>query len=219
MGIKKKIYCISDMHGCIKDLSVPECDILLIAGDVSCYGRNIYKDGNWLALHFESWLQKQPAKHIIMIPGNHDVIFDLALWTVPKLSCHVLIDELIEIKGLKIYGSPWSLTFCDWAFNLQEKKLNLVWQKIPRGLDILLVHSPPYDILDSTQNPKYLSEHIGSKSLRKRIEEILPKYVVFGHNHGQPGVIKKDGITYINATVLDDSRTGKIVNPPVLIEV
>lgn len=220
MGIKKKkIVAISDMHGCIKDLSVPECDILLIAGDISCCGKDIYRDSNWLASHFESWLQKQPAKHIVMTPGNHDVIFDVALRTVPKLSCHILIDKLIEIDSIKIYGSPWTLMFFNWGFNHPEKQLGLIWQKIPEGLDILLVHSPPYGILDVTQNPKYLSEHIGSKSLRKRIKEVRPKYVVFGHNHGQPGTFKEDGITYINATVLDDSRTGKIVNPPVLIEV
>lgn len=218
MGIKKKIYCIADTHGCQDKIDIPECDILLIAGDVSKYGREIYKDGNWLALHFNQWLQKQPAKHIVMIPGNHDVIFDYAPRTVPKLDCHILIDRMIELEGIKIYGSPWSVKFLDWGFNLTEPKLDLVWRRIPKGLDFLLVHSPPHGILDLTQNPKYPFKRIGSRSLADRIKKVCPKHVVFGHNHGQPGIVEKDGITFINATVLDDSRTGEIVNSPILVE-
>lgn len=218
MGIKN-IVCISDMHGQIKGLTVPECDLLLIAGDVSNCGKRIYEDANWLALHFNQWLKQQPAKHIVMVPGNHDVIFDYALSTVPKLDCHILIDKLVEIEGLKIYGSPWSKDFYNWGFNLPEKKLKLAWDKIPEGIDILLVHSPPYGIFDMTQNLRYEKKRIGSPSLLKKIKEIRPKYVVFGHNHGQPGVVEKDGIVFINATVLDDSRTGEIVNPPTVIEV
>jgi len=218
MGIKEKIiYCISDVHGCFEDLSIPECDILLIAGDVSKYGKNIYKDSNWLSLYFNRWLKEQPAKHIVMTPGNHDVIFDYALKTVPKLNCHVLIDEMIEIEGIKIYGSPWSLEFYNWGFNLSEEKLSLVWDKIPEGLDFLLLHGPPFGIMDMTCNPGYPSKRIGSKSLIKKIKEVRPKYVVFGHNHGEPGVIEEDGIVFINATLANDYYD--IVNPPTLIEI
>ena len=216
MGIKK-IIAISDMHGKINGLTVPKCDLLLIAGDVGRFGKRIYEDSNWLAKHFSQWLRQQPAKHIVMTPGNHDVIFDYALKTVPKLDCHVLIDELVEIEGLKIYGSPWSLEFCNWGFNLSEEKLKLVWDKIPEDIDILLVHSPPFGIMDMTQNPRYGYKRIGSPSLVKKIKEIRPKYVVFGHNHGQPGVVEEDGIVFINATLLNDYY--ERVNPPIVIEV
>ena len=201
----------------IKGLTVPKCDLLLIAGDVSRHGKRIHQDANWLASHFSKWLQEQPAKHIVMTPGNHDVVFDYALKTVPKLDCKVLIDELVEIEGLKIYGSPWSLEFYNWGFNLSEEKLKLVWDNIPEGIDILLIHSPPYGIFDMTQNPRYESKRIGSPSLLKRIEEVRPKNVIFGHNHGEPGVVEKDGITYVNATLLNDYY--ERVNPPTIIEV
>ena len=212
-----KWVAISDIHGGVKGFTVPKCDLLLIAGDVGRHGKDIFSDGNWLASRFNPWLEQQPAKHIVMTPGNHDVVFERALQSVPKLSCHVLIDKLIEIDGLKIYGSPWSLEFYDWGFNLSEEKLKLVWDKIPGGIDILLVHSPPYGILDMTQNPRYESKHIGSKSLLKKIKEIRPKYVVFGHNHGEPGSIEKDGTIFINATLLNDYY--ERVNPPTIIEV
>ncbi len=216
MGIKN-IIAISDLHGLIKGYTSPKCDLLLIAGDVGRHGKDIYKDANWLAYNFNPWLRQQPAKHIVMIPGNHDVVFDEALSIVPKLDCHVLIDEMVEIEGLKIYGSPWSLEFYNWGFNLSEEKLAMVWEKIPEGLDILLVHSPPYGIMDMTQNLKYEQKRIGSPSLLKKIKEVRPKYVIFGHNHGQPGMIEKDGIVFINATLLNDYY--ERVNPPTIIEI
>ena len=138
---------------------------------------------------------------------------------IPKINCHVLIDELVEIEGIKIYGSPWTIEFYDWAFNLKEENLQMVWGQIPDDIDILLVHSPPYCIFDMTNAPGYPRKRIGSKSLKKRIEEVRPKYVVFGHNHGEVGIKEEKGITYINASVLDDMRTGEIVNPPTLIEI
>lgn len=216
MGIKK-IVCISDLHGQIKGYTVPKCDFLLIAGDIGRHGKSIYKDANWLAYDLNPWLKQQPAKHIVMTPGNHDVVFDYALSTVPKLDCRVLIDKLIEIDGLKIYGSPWTREFYNWGFNLPEEKLKLVWDKIPEGIDILLVHSPPYGIFDMTQNLRYEQKMIGSKSLLKKIKEIRPKYVVFGHNHGRPGIVEEDGIVFINATLLNDYY--ERVNPPIVIEV
>lgn len=214
-----KIAVTSDIHGQIKNLSIPECDILLIAGDIGNHGKQIYKDSNWLAYDFNPWLNEQPAKHIVMTPGNHDVVFDYAPSLVPELDCHVLIDEMIEIEGIKIYGSPWSREFYNWGFNLSEEKLKLVWDKIPEGLDFLLIHSPPYGIMDMTQHPRYPSRRIGSPSLLEKIKEVRPKYVIFGHNHGQPGTVVEDGITFINATMLDDSLTGMVANPPTIIEV
>ena len=217
MGLEDKIiYCVSDIHGKVDKIDIPECDILLIAGDIGRHGRQIYKDANWLEYNFNPWLKKQPAKHIVMTPGNHDIVFQDARSLVPKFDCHLLIDEMVEIDGIKIYGSPWSLEFYDWGFNLSEEKLKLVWDKIPEDIDILLVHSPPFGILDMTHHPGYPAKRIGSRSLTDRIKKIRPKYVVFGHNHGEPGVIKRDGVTYINATLLDDSYM--VVNSPTLIK-
>ena len=42
-------------------------------------------------------------------------------------NCIYLQDSLVEIYGLKIYGTPWQPEFCNWAFNLprgQVKKIS-----------------------------------------------------------------------------------------------
>jgi Icc-related predicted phosphoesterase len=117
---------------------------------------------------------------------------------------------------LKIYGTPVQPPFCDWAFNRGEEQIQKYWDNIPKGLDILLLHCPPYGILDSTHHPKYTSEHIGSKSLLKRIKEVKPKLVVFGHNHGEHGVVEEDGIKYVNASLVDELY--KMTRKPIIIE-
>lgn len=212
-----KIVCISDIHGHIDNLIIPKCDILLIGGDVSKYGRDIHRDANWFNFEFNNWLSKQPAKNIVMTPGNHDIIFDKSPSLISDLKCEILIDKMIDIDGLKIYGSPWSITFYNWGFNLDEDKLELVWEKIPKEVDILLLHCPPYGIMDYTKHPRYPSRRIGSKSLLKKINEVHPKLVIFGHNHGQPGSIEQNGITFINASIVDDLN--KEVNNPIILEI
>lgn len=98
--------------------------------------------------------------------------------TNAKIEC--IEDYLVFYSGLKIYGTPVQLPFNNWAFNREEAQIQKYWDNIPEGLDILLIHSPPYGILDETHHPKYTSEHIGSKSLLRGIKEVRPKLVVFG---------------------------------------
>ena len=71
--------------------------------------------------------------------------------------------------------------------------------------------------MDETHHPNFESEHIGSKSLARRIKKVRPKYVVFGHNHGEHGIVVEDGITYINASVLDEKYYRS--KEPIVIEI
>ena len=43
-----------------------------------------------------------------------------------------------------------------------------------------------------------INRHIGCKILKKRIETIKPKLVIFGHVHEAAGIYLKNGVTYIN---------------------
>ena len=219
------VCCISDMHGNLK-FDVPKSDLLLIAGDI-CPAthdpfESSYTQKDWLENKFNPWLSEQPIKQCVMIAGNHDWIWETHPRLVPwmNFNCCYVEDEIAimtSLHGLKIYGTPVQLPFCEWAFNREERNIQRYWNNIPEGLDILLLHSPPYGILDETHHPKYTSEHIGSKSLLKRIEEVRPKLVVFGHNHGEHGVVERDGIKYINASLVDEEY--KMVREPIVIEI
>ncbi len=219
---KIKVVCISDMHGNLS-FNVPEADLLLIAGDLcpayhdiglSC---NLQED--WLNSHFRFWLLEQPVKECVAIAGNHDWIWEKAIHRVPKMNTnfHYIEDETIEIFGKKIYGSPVQLPFMEWAFNREEKHIQRYWNNIPKDLDILLLHSPPYGIMDETHHPGYEPEHMGCPSLAKRIKKVRPKYVVFGHNHGEHGIVIEGDITYINASLLDEKYNRN--KEPIVIEI
>jgi len=211
------------MHGQLK-FQVDPCDLLLIAGDL-CPARHdklisIPEQYYWLENNFYPWLAEQPVKECVFIFGNHDWIGDYKPLDIPELpeNCHYLEDSEIEILGKRIYGTPVQLPFCDWAFNRREGIIQLHWDKIPEGLDILLLHSPPYDIFDMTGGSSgYDSQHIGSESLKKKIDKVRPKIAVFGHNHGEHGMKEIDGITYINASLLDESY--KMTREPIYLDV
>ena len=217
-----RIVAISDMHGNLK-FDVPEADLLLIAGDICPAthdaSESSYMQKDWIYNKFNPWLAGQPIKQCVMVVGNHDWMWEhLPRHLLPWLAfncCHIE-DEMAIMTSLndplKIYGTPVSLPFCDWAFNREEAQIQKYWDNIPEGLDILLLHSPPYGILDKTNH----SEHIGSKSLLKRIKEVRPKLVVFGHNHNEHGVVEMDGIKYVNASLVDESY--KMTREPIVVE-
>ena len=212
-----KIIAISDAHYNI-NFSVPKADLMLIAGDMEPAFHNPYLSinlqSNWLNGEFRYWLVEQPVKEIIFVAGNHSHIFEVSKRDVPKMNknFHYLEDSFIEIFGLKIYGTPHQLNFNNWAFNLSEEELSRKWELIPDDVDILLCHSPPYGIMDKTSD----NINIGSKSLLKRIEKIKPKYIVYGHNHAEYGIIEKNGIKYINCFLLNEDY--KMVRKPIELE-
>ncbi len=216
------VTAISDLHGQL-NFTVPEADLLLIAGDLCpAYhdsGTSIRLQENWLNSEFRFWLLEQPVKECVFISGNHDWIWEVAPKRVPLLNdnFHYLEDRGIEILGLKIYGTPVQPLFNNWAFNRKEEKLQKHWDNIPKGLDILLTHCPPYGILDKTHHPEYEPEHIGSKSLLKKIEKVRPTYSVYGHNHSEHGTKEIDGITYINASMVDERYN--LTREPIILEI
>lgn len=216
-----KVVCISDMHGQL-DFKVPEADLLLIAGDLCPayreYWRSLSMQEVWLDNDFREWLEEQPVKECVAVSGNHDWIWEKAPKRVIALNdnFHYIEDESIEMLGLKIYGTPVQPEFCNWAFNKTEDQIKKHWDNIPEGLDILLLHCPPYGILDMTSHKKFEPVHIGCKHLAKRIKEVAPKVIVFGHNHGEHGIVEEDGIKYINASLIDDEY--KMVIKPIIIE-
>lgn len=219
MGVK--IVCIADMHSKL-NFKVPECDLLLIAGDMEpAYYSDTMSVGlqsTWLNMEFRYWLGDQPVKECVAIAGNHSWIWQVAKNRVPKLNAnfHYIEDETIEMFGLKIHGTPVTCIFNDWAFNRSEEVLQRHWDNIPDDTDILLCHSPIFGIMDKVERYN-LQKHIGSKSLKRRIREIKPKMVIFGHAHGEYGVVDKFGIKFINCSLVNEDYD--LVREPIIVEV
>src|SRR3954464_4611618 len=160
-----KILALSDLHGYLPD--IPPCDLLILAGDYSPGA----KDRDWLMGPFTTWLRKLPAKEIVGTAGNHDWEFQRAPEAYRGLPWHYLQDSGIELFGLKLYGSPWTGQFFNWAFMKEDEDLGPIWDKIPPGVDILITHGPPKGILDHNA----LSFKCGSQTLWDKVRQIQPR--------------------------------------------
>ncbi len=209
-----KFCAISDLHGNLP--TIPECDALLIAGDICPSNRaNSTKQANdqidWLNSTFRRWLAEVSVP-VFAIAGNHDWCFQLKPHEIPELPWTYLQDSGTEFEGFKIYGTPWTNLYYDWAFMREEKDLKKYWRGIPNDTDILITHGPPKYFGDLVDR----GELVGSMSLLERVIEVNPKLVVFGHIHEGRGSWDHFGIKIANVT-----HVNKSMNPvyePWLVE-
>lgn len=197
------IAAISDQHGLLPE--IPECDLLLIAGDITpTRNHEPVFQAAWLDGEFRRWLEGVPARQIVYIAGNHDFIFQEKPALVPRdLPAIYLEDSSFTWEGLKIWGSPWQPIFFDWAFNLDEVSLRRKWDLIPDDTDILLLHGPPHGYGDGVPERGGI-RRTGSPSLLKKIEQVKPRLVVFGHIHEGRGEWRLGDTVLANVTVVDE---------------
>lgn len=222
-----KIVALSDTHTLQGRVPMPEgqFDFLIHAGDLGNVGkvREYEKIGQW----FRDL--KHQYKYQIIVPGNHD-------WGLMKSGGYFeecrkhfdddvifLVDQAIELEGIKFYGCPWMPQFYDWAFMLPEDALPPIYAKIPDDTEVLITHAPPHGILDHmTRDIRFGDRHIyercGSPALYERVKQ-LPKlkHHIFGHIHFGAGIEKIDDVTFHNVAALDENYRYK--NAPQIIEI
>lgn len=204
-----RIVCLSDTHGFHGRLRVPEGDLLVHAGDFSMAGR---PDEIQL---FDRWLGTLPHAHKVVVAGNHDFLFERDPLQARALlgNAIYLQDGLLELGGLRIWGSPWQPWFFDWAFNLARgPELAAKWALIPDGIDVLVTHGPPAEILDRTAS----NEEVGCHDLSLALQRVRPRLHVFGHIHEGYGRVERDGTTYVNASNCD--LRYRPVQPPIVVD-
>lgn len=206
-----KIIVISDTHGEHDELIIPECDVLIHCGDMTSLGKehSVREFMNWFS-------NLNQAKHKIVIAGNHDFFFErkgkYARNLVP-LNVIYLENKMVEIEGIKFYGTPVTPPFHNWAFNVPENELIKYWNDIPTDIDVLITHGPPKGILDVSPWGKV---HTGSQNLYDQVvNRIKPKFHCFGHIHDCYGMLEIDGITFINASNLNEEY--EVANKPIEI--
>lgn len=206
-----KILFLSDSHGWHWDIDIPlGIDMLIFSGDCSNY-KDPYRNEAEV-LDFIDWIEKVDIKHKIWIAGNHCTSIEKKL-VRPKELCKTSIyleHEMVEIEGLKIFGSPYTKAFGDWAFNVKPEKLFKLWESVPE-CDILITHGPPLGILDLSYNRQNELEFCGDKSLLKHIPRINPLINCFGHIHNNSNIQNTgtrvlEGLrtTFINSALVKD---------------
>lgn len=173
-------------------VKVPPGDLLVHAGDHS-------RTGSVEEVRASAdWLRAQPHPHKVVLAGNHDFCLE-----VPGLGAEIfagmsyLQDQIAEIHGLRIYGSPWTPEFGRWAFQRARGTESAeVWDRIPEGVDMLVTHGPPAGIGDLTVRDQLA----GCEELRRRVREIRPALHLFGHIHEGYGLVRHGETLFVNAS-------------------
>jgi Icc-related predicted phosphoesterase len=217
-----KVVCLSDTHNRHGQLTVPDGDLLLHAGDATMKGteREIAA--------FDEWLGSLPHRDKVLIAGNHDFLFQTDPRKARRLITNAvyLEDSGVNVSGLAIWGSPWQPWFFDWAFNLRRgEALREKWDLIPEGTAILVTHGPPRGLLDRVGKPAALvvgaamgqGSHVGCEELLLAVERLKPRFHVFGHIHEGYGREERGGTTFLNACSCDEGY--RPVNPALVFEI
>jgi Icc-related predicted phosphoesterase len=141
---------------------------------------------------------------VVGIAGNHDWFAVDHPGLVRALPWTYLQDSGVELEGLRIWGSPWTLPFRDWAFMMGEEGLAGMCALVPNDTEILLTHGPPFGLADKTRD----GVHAGSKSLAIRVGELPDLQLhVFGHVHeggGMWGTYDERGM-WANVAILTEN--------------
>ena len=188
-----KIFAISDTHGNLEGLDPSGSDVVVLAGDLAPLRgwneRALLDQVRWMNTAFRDWCGRCPKTAFRMIPGNHDlfaVYDDLRSAVRLPENAKLLIDELDEVNGLRIYGTPW-VPFINGRWAFEENVSGLLGRKFaanPDGVDILLTHTPPripHKKVDVSIDRK--SPHFGSIELLESVKTCHPHYALCGHIH------------------------------------
>ncbi len=108
--MSKKLVLCSETHEMHSRIIWPEGDILVHAGDFTMVGRPEKIE------EFGKWLCDSPFDAVIIIAGNHDILFQKEPEKARKIlskhdKIHYLEDGGSKIYGTSFYGSPWQPEF------------------------------------------------------------------------------------------------------------
>ena len=221
-----RLVLVSDTHTKHEMLDLPKGDVLIHAGD--CTNNGTRKE----IAEFDAWLATLDFKHKILVPGNHDTALDpkasersnrLEDQKVAEvLNAIILRAEMVEVMGLKIFGLPHTIDPFNkvwWAYRADnEEEMKEIASKIPSGLDILVSHSPPWQVGDTSRRGK----HCGSKGLAEVVLETKvepPKLWVFGHVHECGGqAYRGHGIKTTMVNAASYSRLSESLRSPLVVD-
>ena len=203
-----RIVCISDTHELHRELSLPDGDLLIHAGDFTFFNHAS-------KIHdFNDWLGELPHRHKVVIPGNHDRIFrDDHGFREMITNAVLLINEGVTVCGLKIWGSPVTCDDDAYGYTKRDERARL-YASIPADTDIVVTHGPPYGILD--REPGSIHRQ-GCTELRLAVMRLQPRLHVFGHVHSGYGVMPTPQTLFVNAALL--GWAGDLENRPIVMDI
>ena len=210
-----KIWFISDTHCEHRHLVPPVVDLVIHCGDESNHVDP--RENEREAREFFEWYQALSIPTKIFVPGNHSTAIEKELIRPTDYpTIKFLIHEETTWMGFKIFGSPFTPKFFDWAYMKPREDLDAIWQTIPDDVDILITHGPPKGYFDVTRDYETGDPvHVGSKSLcRHVLKRIKPQLHAFGHIHDERdiqnfGIVISGTTQFVNCSVCDNANRFK----------
>ena len=193
-----KIVAISDTHNRHREIALPQGDVLIHAGDFTSMGREAE------IADFGRWLNDQPFQHKIVVPGNHDLMFDYQFERAQALLPPDVIlmgghpDYTYDIDGVVFAANSFTPEFGDWAFQHTAKEAQAYYARMPRKVDVLITHGPPKGVLDLCPGGS-----VGCPALNRHVFSTKPKHHIFGHIHESYGNCTVLGVAFHNVSMLD----------------
>lgn len=165
-----------------------EFDLIIACGDLSP--------------HYLSFIATFAHAPVLYVNGNHDGKPD----TPQPEGCICIEDKIFNYKGIRILGLGGSMRYKNGPNQYTQKEMNKRVRKLKfslmrnKGFDILVTHSPAYQINDGTDLP-----HTGFTAFNTLLDKYSPKYFLHGHVHLNYGkyqrIIEYNNTTIINAYI------------------
>ena len=117
---------------------------------------------------------------ILYVHGNHDARYEKK----PPEGCTCIEDTIYVHEGVRILGLGGSMRYRSGPHQYSEREMirrvRRLWLKLRRhkGFDILLTHSPAYQLGDDTD-----LAHRGFEVFLRLIDQYAPKLMAHGHVH------------------------------------
>ena len=117
---------------------------------------------------------------VLYIHGNHDDKYE----RIPPEGCTCIEDEIYVHEGIRILGLGGSMRYKPGTNQYTEKQMRQRVKKLwfqlfsKKGFDMLVTHSPAYQLNDGRDLP-----HQGFQIFRTLLEKYKPKYFLHGHVH------------------------------------
>lgn len=187
-----KILAVADIHGfqyrlniVLKNIQVYNPDLVVICGDITQFGPGEHA----------TYLLNQIPITTFAIPGNIDT-FDVDQGIISSNATYIHMRQMI-FQGISFIGIgreiPIPLANVTIINRTQKKSLiNLIHKR-----SVLITHVPPFKLQDKI----FIGSHGGSKELRIFIDKCMPRLVLCGHIHEDPGVIKLENTTVVNCSL------------------
>jgi len=185
-----KILAVADIHGSqyrlnavLDNIKKYSPDLVIICGDITQFGPGE------VATNF---LNQIPVE-TFAIPGNIDtseVGPAISESNAENIDLKRIVKNGISFVGMG--GETVSLTNV-----IIDKGKKRSFGEVIDEKTVLVTHVPPYKLQDKV----YIGHHIGSKELKKLVENYRPRLVLCGHVHENPGMTMFHDSVIVNCSM------------------